>query len=198
MNYFAHLVLSNQYPNLMFGNYVGDIISFRDLQCFSPDIRSGIQLHQKIDRFTDINEYNRQVVQLLQSHHGRYAPVISDVFYDYCLCKHWDYFNLPSKQLYKNYAYQVLTIYSKFYTNYLPPYAFKMVESQWLNVYEDYDGLMRVFGALENRVSKPSSFHGVILTLQDLEVQILELFDKLFVALKAEVDREILHLYPSK
>jgi len=53
MNYLAHLLLSGNDEDVIFGNFIGDAVKGKQYQDYSPQIQKGILLHRQIDTFTD-------------------------------------------------------------------------------------------------------------------------------------------------
>ena len=53
MNYLAHLLLSGNDEDVIFGNFIGDAIKGKQYQDYSGSIQKGILLHRQIDTFTD-------------------------------------------------------------------------------------------------------------------------------------------------
>ena len=53
MNYLAHIILSGDNLDLMYGNFISDAVKGNSFLNFSGDVRKGILLHRHIDHFTD-------------------------------------------------------------------------------------------------------------------------------------------------
>jgi len=89
MNYLAHLYLAEDTPESLLGNLLGDFLKGSVPDGYSEPIRKGIQLHIKVDRYTDSHEVVRQSKRLISPPNQRYAGIIVDVFYDHFLAKDW-------------------------------------------------------------------------------------------------------------
>ena len=85
MNYLAHIFLSGDNRKIQIGNFVGDAVKGHAYKKFSPDFRKGILLHRAIDDYTDHHPLVREAIELPRGEFGRYAGVITDIFFDYFL-----------------------------------------------------------------------------------------------------------------
>ena len=63
MNFLAHFQLAAPDKSLMFGNYIADFITNKQLIDFSVPVRQGIMLHRAIDTFTDNHEATKSAIQ---------------------------------------------------------------------------------------------------------------------------------------
>ena len=89
MNFLAHLLLSGNQPDWVVGGFLGDFVK-GPLKGECPiGIESGIQLHRKIDRFTDQHSCIKQCRQFFSPDMRRYAGIITDISFDHFLAKHW-------------------------------------------------------------------------------------------------------------
>ena len=167
----------------MFGNFIGDLISIVDLPLLEEEIQNGVQLHRRIDVWTDRHASNLQVVQLFKEKHGPYSPVIADVAYDYFLWKHWEQFSEESIDEYLPWVYENLVFYYEKYRDILPPFVADMINNKWLTVYSNFYDLNRVYQSMKKRVSKPEYFDGCTETIAKHEAEIDKHFLKLFAHL---------------
>lgn len=92
MNYLAHSHLSYQYPDLLVGNYIADMVTNKEVALLPASYLDGIALHRHIDTFTDQHPAVRAATALLRQTQGKYAPVVVDVLYDYILAQVWTTF----------------------------------------------------------------------------------------------------------
>lgn len=89
MNYLAHLYLAEDIPESILGNLLGDFVKGQGAKAYCDEIKRGIQLHQKVDIYTDSHPVVRRSKKLISSVNRRYAGIIVDVFYDHFLAKNW-------------------------------------------------------------------------------------------------------------
>ncbi|MEP6486865.1 ACP phosphodiesterase [Microcoleus vaginatus GB2-A3] len=106
MNYLAHLFLSEGTPESLIGNLLGDFVKGTAVNLYPEEIRKGIDLHRKVDSYTDSHAIVRSSKSLVSSQRRRFAGVLIDVFYDHFLAKNWlEYSEIPlrdfSQDVYK-------------------------------------------------------------------------------------------------
>ncbi|MEG3922458.1 ACP phosphodiesterase [Microcoleus sp. POL10_C6] len=106
MNYLAHLFLSKGTPESLIGNLLGDFVKGSAINLYPDEIRKGIDLHRKVDSYTDSHAIVRSSKSLVSSQRRRFAGVLIDVFYDHFLAKNWlEYSEIPlrdfSQDVYK-------------------------------------------------------------------------------------------------
>ena len=92
MNFLAHEYLSKQHKGIRVGNFLADFIRGNDLENYSEEVKLGIELHRKIDEFTDSHELVDASKKLLHPRQGKYSSVLLDIYYDYFLAKNWSKF----------------------------------------------------------------------------------------------------------
>jgi acyl carrier protein phosphodiesterase len=108
MNYLAHLFLSEGTPESLIGNLLGDFVKGSAVNLYPQEIRNGIDLHRKVDRYTDCHAIVRSSTSLVCADRCRFAGVLVDVFYDRFLAKNWlEYSEIPLRDFSHN-AYKVL------------------------------------------------------------------------------------------
>ncbi len=83
------MLLSCTDADLLAGNFMADFITNKDKTLLDPNIMQGIELHKKIDRFTDEHDEVRAAIRLLHPTQGKYAPVTTDILFDHFLTIHW-------------------------------------------------------------------------------------------------------------
>ena len=89
MNFLAHIFLSEKKPHLVVGNFLADFIKNKEVAALPRPIQEGIRMHRKIDSYTDTHPKVHQSVLRLRPAHRKFAPVVSDICYDYVLVKNW-------------------------------------------------------------------------------------------------------------
>ncbi len=180
MNYLAHITLSGDDPNFLFGNFIGDIIPFKNIALLDKKVRYGVELHQYIDRITDAHEATKRTVQLFKMDHGLYGPVIVDIAFDHFLFRNWDKYVEEDYGLFCDRKYPQIQSYYSAYQELLPDFVQSMIDSKWLNIYRSIDGLGKVYNSMKRRVSKPEYFDHCIRTIKNNNEKIEENFNELF------------------
>jgi acyl carrier protein phosphodiesterase len=153
MNYLAHLYLSGQSDERMLGNFLGDFVKRKEFVRYSPEIIKGIELHHRIDEFTDKHPIVLLSKQRLRTKYRHYAGVIVDIYYDHFLARHWHrYSDIPLER----FAAHAYSIMRKHYDT-LPPKVQYMLphmeQNNWLVNYAKMTGVERVFQGMARRTS---------------------------------------------
>ena len=89
MNFLAHAYLSFDKPEILTGNMIGDFVKGVNFTHLPSEIQKGVQLHRKIDSFTDKHSVFKKTVFRISDKHGKYRFVIADLFYDHFLATNW-------------------------------------------------------------------------------------------------------------
>src|SRR5690606_9086338 len=109
MNFLAHIYLSNDDPEIMTGNFIGDFVKGRNYaSIYGKKIATGIELHRTIDEYTDKHETVTRSKSLLRSKYRHYSPVIVDIFYDHFLARFWEKYHPMPLEQYSQKAYKIL------------------------------------------------------------------------------------------
>src|SRR6476661_6124760 len=108
MNYLAHLFLSEGTPESLIGNLLGDFVKGTPVNLYPEEIRKGIDLHRKVDSYTDSHAIVRSSKSLVCADRRRFAGVLIDVFYDHFLAKNWlEYSEIPLRD-FSRHVYKIL------------------------------------------------------------------------------------------
>lgn len=157
MNFLAHLYLSGENEELMVGNLLGDFMKGRKLEAFSHGIIKGIDLHRKIDRFTDQHPSVIETKQRLRPLFKHYAPVIADVYYDHFLAANFSDYSKITLKDFSTYCYKVL----REYKNIFPPrFQQALIYMRFRNVlisYSNLSGIEFAFSRITKRINHPSN-----------------------------------------
>ncbi|AZQ61584.1 DUF479 domain-containing protein [Flammeovirga pectinis] len=153
MNYLAHLYLSRDNDEEMFGNFIGDFVKGKTYNHLPTNVANGVRYHRFIDDYTDNHEITKEMAQRIRPYAKRYAMVVTDIYHDHFLALHWNTL-ATDKNLdeFANYFYQ-LPYWKQEWT---PERAVNMypflTKYDWLNAYKNFDGLTKVFGGMQNRI----------------------------------------------
>lgn len=162
MNYLAHLYLSGDNEHIMLGNFIADHIKGNKIQRYSVDVKKGIELHRKIDFYTDHNVHFMQTRDRLHTNYHKYAGVIADILYDHFLASNWNQYSNQNLSDYVSYSYGILmrnyTILPSTTKKLLPFF----IMQNWLVNYKSFDGLQRVFELMSRRAKFKSNMKNVV------------------------------------
>lgn len=158
MNYLAHCFLSCSDDNLLIGNLIADMIRNKDLEGMDPSIRKGVMLHRSIDSYTDSHLATRKSAKRLHKTQGKYAPVITDIFYDHFLFLNWDtYSDLPFTSFTAMVYHQISSVDTTALPEKVQDRITRMVEGNWLESYTTIKGMDYVFSRVAHRAKFDSN-----------------------------------------
>ena len=187
MNFLAHLFLSCQDENLLIGNFIADSIRNRDIPTYSLDIQKGVFLHRRIDSYTDQHPEVKKGTRRLHPNHGKYAPVVVDIFYDYILSHNWHQYSEEPLTRFSKRMYWILEQRMAELPTKLQRSVPSMISNDWLMNYGKEDGLRYVFSRMKERAKFPTNFDRAV---DDL-LKDYPLFEEEFNAFFPEVIREV-------
>ncbi|TND04086.1 MAG: hypothetical protein FD123_3857 [Bacteroidetes bacterium] len=152
VNFLAHLYLSgNDDTELLIGNFIADAVTGPEAKTFPPGVQRGIRLHLSIDHFTDTHPVVEKTKARLRPKFHKYAPVISDVFYDHFLAAGWKNYSAVSLKNYADHVYNLLAQNE----NLLPEFTKKMLphmkRENWLLYYATLEGMHGIFLRMSRR-----------------------------------------------
>jgi acyl carrier protein phosphodiesterase len=153
MNFLAHLFLSGPQSEKMVGNFIADSVKGSDMAGFSEGIQQGIKLHRVIDTYTDSHEIMLKSKERLRKRYGKYAPVVSDIFYDHFLAVHWEEYANNSLRNYADETYGFLETYYPVFPERSKQFYNYMVKYDILFAYSKIEGIDRVMRGMSRRAS---------------------------------------------
>lgn len=93
MNHLAHVVLAGPDEGFRLGAFLGDHVRGRQALGELPaNWAAGVELHRRIDSFSDRHPAVLGLLERLDSPWRRYGGVIFDVLFDHMLIRHWSRF----------------------------------------------------------------------------------------------------------
>jgi acyl carrier protein phosphodiesterase len=167
MNYLAHMLLSFDDSDLITGNFLGDMISNKDVKTYPEGIRKGVFIHRQIDTFTDDHPEVLKGVRRLYGKHSKYATVLIDIFYDYILTLNWSNYSDESMQIFADRIYSALQLNASIMPERVQRHLQGMVEGNWLLSYANLGGIQYAIDRMKRRASKPELFDGAIESLEN-------------------------------
>ena len=180
MNFLAHFHLSGTNEDIAIGNFLGDFLRGSTKETRPLRINQGIKLHQFIDHYTDTHPIVKQVTQLLQPYFSKYAPVVSDVYFDYFLANHFTDYSSISLREYTNNVYDLIDRKRPLLTKRaLKFYEFLIVRDIFFE-YGNLDGMTHVFNGLASKAKFESNMEKAVSVLVKHEVELYEMFKQFY------------------
>jgi acyl carrier protein phosphodiesterase len=169
MNFLAHLFLSGPdpadptYDDLVVGNFIADSVPGRQLENYVPGVQAGIRLHRAIDTFTDAHPVVRQsTARLREAGYGKYAGVISDMFFDHFLARNFAEFSDEPLTDFTQRLYPLLLKRQTEFPTKVQHFLPYMVQHNWLLSYAEPARLSSALRGLSRRATAGSNMETAV------------------------------------
>lgn len=157
MNFLSHLFLSGNSKSIIIGNFIGDFVKGKKMFEFPPSIAKGIRLHREIDFFTDSHPVVLKSKNKLRVHHGHYAGVVVDVFYDHFLAANWRDYHPLDLEIYADNVYKMLNSNHQFLPESAKMMLPYMIRENWLVNYSKVEGIDQACKGIARRTKFESN-----------------------------------------
>ncbi len=151
MNFLAHAYFSFGHSEILVGNMISDFVKGKSRYDYSSGIQNGIELHRRIDAFTDNHPATKEGKEVFRKDYRLYSGALIDVVYDHFLANDKEAFDGNSLYLFTQDVYKVL----QQHTSILPPKFLAMLphmkQDNWLLNYGERWGIERSMGGLVRR-----------------------------------------------
>jgi acyl carrier protein phosphodiesterase len=183
MNILAHAYLAGNNDSLQIGGFIADYVKGKVFDKYPEDIKKGIVLHRRIDEYTDAHPKVKSLIELLKPTFGRYAGIITDVFFDHFLNRHWHIYSDISLQHYVKRFY--VLILKHFFIiperqRLLLPF---LIFNNWLESYGSFSGLEKRLAGMSKRINFDCHLEKAVNHLE----QNYDIFDKTFPDIFADL-----------
>jgi len=183
MNYLAHLYLAEDSPESLLGSIMGDFVKGSIGNRYPLKIKRGIELHRKIDTYTDSHPTTRVSRNLYSPARRRFAGIIVDLCYDHLLYRHWSEFSDVALDQFISRIYDILMAHRTALPARLATMIPVMIREDWLGSYQDLMGVEKSLSRLSGRVRNGDRLLGAIeeikLHYRSLEANFLIFFPDL-------------------
>ncbi len=178
MNYLAHAYLSFGQDDFLVGNFIGDYVKGKSLNLLPDKVRDGVLLHREIDMFTDSYPLVKAGQTYLRPTFGHYATVITDLYFDYFLGKHWERFSDVPLEDFVSQVYKTVDSRNDILPERFLGAFYWMKKDNWLLQYREITGLERALVGMSKRTRFDSKMEVAHLALLEKEAE----FDLIFFA----------------
>ena len=136
------------------GDFVKGVLD--DNTDLSSELRQGIVLHRRIDRYCDSHPIFIRSKRRIQAPYQRYVGILIDMFYDHFLARYWSRYSTQSLRAFCDHVYPIL----QFYQPNVPPRMQRsityMLNNDLLMSYQAPEGIARSLAGIEKRLKRPS------------------------------------------
>lgn len=181
MNFLAHIYLSGEGDELLtIGNFIADTVRGKEYLQYPEAMQRGILLHRRIDTFTDAHAIFRKSKHRLVPTYNHYAGVLVDIFYDYCLAKHWKEYSDKSLEQYVQYFYDALERHQHLLNDKAQTLSKYIIAERWLESYQTFEGICSILYRMDRRTGFVSKMQYAIEDLKRDEKLYEEEFTQFF------------------
>ncbi|MGI4872489.1 MAG: ACP phosphodiesterase [Janthinobacterium lividum] len=162
MNFLAHLLLAGPvtaptYSGLLLGQFIADSAPGRQLENYAPAVQAGIRAHRAIDTFTDQHPVvRRTTARLRTAGYGKYAGVISDIFFDHFLARYFPEFSDENLLDFTQRVYAELAAREAEFPARVRQFFPYLVQHNWLLHYAEVEGVAKSLAGLSRRATPGS------------------------------------------
>lgn len=161
MNFLAHLFLGPRDPEQALGSLLGDFVRGPVNKLPLPEgVRQGVQLHRRIDSFTDSHAVVAMSRARVSVQRRRYAGIMIDMFYDHFLARHWDRFADQPISEFTADMYALLLAQRAIIPDNAWPVIARMAEHDWLSSYAQMAVMHRALDNIALRVRRTNPLPG--------------------------------------
>jgi acyl carrier protein phosphodiesterase len=155
MNYLAHLFLAEEKGRI--GGLLGDFEKGNIKGKYRKEIEIEIEIHRKIDYYTDTHEVIKEAKKLFPEERRKYAGILLDVFYDHVLAKNWDKYSNTELASFTKQVYSLLLRDIAILPDKLQQTVPVMVQEDWLISYTDFNGFESAINRISQRLKRSNS-----------------------------------------
>lgn len=155
MNYLAHLALSYPSAGLVVGNFIGDHVRNKDLVHFTKEVRLGIDMHRRIDSFTDKHKASTAIREKLFTDYRHISRILVDIYYDHFLAVYFEQFHHQSLGTFNDKIAALLQQHVNIMPASAQGYLRGMQAQNWLLEYSSVAGI----GVILNKMANRSGLH---------------------------------------
>jgi len=146
----------------MLGSLLGDFVkgpltSTEVAERYSADITRAIELHRRIDSFTDAHPVVTASRNRVSSSRRRFAGIMIDMFYDHFLARYWDEFHHRPLAGFTDDFYRILMRRHAELPERLQRTATFMVDLDWLGSYAQVESVDTALNRMSQRLRRENS-----------------------------------------
>ncbi|MFM7603266.1 MAG: ACP phosphodiesterase [Pseudanabaena sp.] len=190
MNYLAHLFLAEENDEAKLGALLGDFVKGTIINKYTKKAEREIQIHRKIDFYTDNHSIVKDAKKLLSVEKRKYGNIILDVFYDHMLAQKWQDYSKISLEKFTKQVYSILLRNIDVLPDKLRDIAPIMIEQNWLASYQEFSGFEMAIARISKRLRQENMLMECIAEIKTNYSSIALSFDTFFPQLMDYVDQE--------
>lgn len=163
MNYLAHLYFADETAESLLGNLLGDFVKGTAAkEQYDLAIQSGIELHRKIDAYTDAHQIVRDAKRIISPMRRRFAGILVDLFFDHFLALRWNDFHLMRLEEFAQWTYRTIQQTDVSLPERLRHMLPFMIKEDWLTSYREIDSVGQAVNGISRRLKRENTLAGGI------------------------------------
>ncbi len=166
MNYLAHMFLSENTPDSMLGNLMGDFVKGNVEGLFPKEIVDGIIRHRRIDQFTDSHPVVSSSKKLISKARGKFSGIIIDVLYDHFLSRNWNLYSKTGLDDFIEIVYKNLHNHRRVIPSAAVLCIEQMIREDWLSSYGSIEGIDKTFKRISERLRRENNLFSAVHELE--------------------------------
>lgn len=180
MNHLAHTLISYPDEYSLVGNFLTDFLTLAEIKNLDSRYLEGVELHRRIDTFTDSHADVKECINIFRRHQQKYAPVVVDVIFDYFLIEHWSLWSCWPFDQYVDHVYNILKLHTEKMPTRMHQRVDRMIETDFLRSCSTYERLERTFIFIQSRTKFENNLHFAHLDLLENKAKLDKLFLNFF------------------
>lgn len=190
MNYLAHLFLAEENDDAKLGALLGDFVKGTIIDRYSEKTEREIQIHRKIDFYTDNHPIVKDAKKLLSVEKRKYGNILLDVFYDHMLAQKWQDYSKISLENFTKQIYSILLRNMDLLPDKLRDIVPIMIEQNWLTSYQEFIGFEMAITRISRRLRQENSLMECVAEIETNYSSVALSFDNFFPQLMDYVKQE--------
>ena len=166
-----------------------DFLRKDEIDNYTGDVQEGIQLHRVIDNYTDEHPASLELRAMLRPRHGKYAPVVVDLIWDYYLSVNWKDYAGSSLEDFAHTIYDILLDRRLELPSKLNMRLDEMIANDFLRSYSSKVRMLSSLRWMDRRAKFNSNFESAVLDVEENEEKIQELFTSFFPEMIRHVEQ---------
>jgi acyl carrier protein phosphodiesterase len=160
LNFLAHLYLAEPTPLGLLGGLMGDFVKGPVEGRYPHALARSLVQHRRIDTFTDSHPVVRGSRGRVSPRYRRFAGVLTDMFFDHFLARHWqDYADEPLDAFTAR-VYRLLDEHHAMLPERLQRIAPYMARGDWLGSYAELESIEEAIDRMGNRLKRGNLLAG--------------------------------------
>ena len=170
---------------------MGDFVKGNQAARYDIDIQKGIELHRKIDKFTDQHSDVIALKSVLSAKRKRFSGIIADVVFDHFLAKHWQQFSPISLNTFALNCYRELAAHQALMPEKMQVMTSRMKTHNWLEQYAQTQAIEGALNGISRRIRFDNELLNAHLEVMPAYDEYQQAFFQFFPELQAFVAHQI-------